>query len=194
MTKPHLARKSLPKRGDKHFARSRLTNGKDLLPGIDGRSTWARLMRDVNTNMMNHLGGEDYATEPQRLLVRRVAAFEAELIHLETAFSLARAAGRAPEASDLDLYSRGQRTTPPPRGDRLGSRAKGRHTELAAIHQCTGGRGMNDLRPWFAGASSKLELASHGEACHPRRYQPKTRIVVRPPRRGTRFLSGFGQR
>lgn len=90
-----------PKKG-----RSRLTNGRDLLPGVDGRSTWARLLRDVISAMYAHLGGEDLASEPQRMLVRRVACFEAELCHLEFAFAQARAEGRAPEAAELDLYSR----------------------------------------------------------------------------------------
>jgi hypothetical protein len=90
-----------PKKG-----RSRLTNGRDLLPGIDQRSTWVRLLRDVISAMYAHLGGEDLASEPQRMLVRRVACFEAELCHLEFAFAQARAEGRAPEAADLDLYSR----------------------------------------------------------------------------------------
>jgi hypothetical protein len=90
-----------PKKG-----RSRLTNGRVLLPGVDGRSTWARLLRDVVSAMYAHLGGEDLASEPQRMLVRRVACFEAELCHLEFAFAQARAEGRTPEAADLDLYSR----------------------------------------------------------------------------------------
>src|SRR4029453_14795041 len=90
-----------PKKG-----RSRLTNGRDLLPGVDGRSTWARLLRDVISAMFAHLGGEDLASEPQRMLVRRVACFEAELCHLEFAFAQARAEGRVPDAADLDLYSR----------------------------------------------------------------------------------------
>jgi hypothetical protein len=56
--------------------------------------------------MMAHLGGEDYASEPQRMLSRRVAALEAELIHLEDGFARCRSEGRAPDAADLDLYSR----------------------------------------------------------------------------------------
>ena len=102
-----LARKNPPQPGDKRYTHSRLTNGRgDLLPSIDGRSTWARLMRDVIGSMMNHLGGEDYATEPQRMLVRRVAAFEAELVFLEDGFARTRSEGGAPDPVDLDLYSR----------------------------------------------------------------------------------------
>ena len=86
--------------------KSRLTNGRALLPGIDSRSTWARLLRDVVSSLHSHLGGEELLTEPQRMLVRRIACFEAELCHLEFSFAKARTEGRAPEAADLDLYSR----------------------------------------------------------------------------------------
>jgi hypothetical protein len=101
-----LARKNRPQPGDKRYVHSRLTGRGDLLPSIDGRSTWARLMRDVIGSMTNHLGGDDYVTEPQRMLVRRVAAFEAELVHLEDVFARCRSEGHAPDPPDLDLYSR----------------------------------------------------------------------------------------
>lgn len=87
-------------------ARSRVTNGVGLLPSVDGRSSWARIMRDTLSAMLTHLGGADLASEPQRMLARRVAALEAELIHLEDKFARARAEGREPNAADLDLYSR----------------------------------------------------------------------------------------
>ena len=63
-------------------------------------------MRDTIQSMLTHLGGEDYASEPQRMLSRRVGAFEAELIHLEDKFARARAEGREPVTADFDLYSR----------------------------------------------------------------------------------------
>ena len=87
-------------------ARARITNGSDLLPTVDGRSIWARLMRDTLNAMLNHMGGEDNASEPQRMLARRVAAFEAELIHLEDSFARTRTEGGTPDVADLDLYSR----------------------------------------------------------------------------------------
>lgn len=40
------------------------------------------------------------------MTIRRAAALEVELVHLEGTFAEARAAGRAPDAADLDLYSR----------------------------------------------------------------------------------------
>jgi len=45
-------------------------------------------------------------SEPERMTIRRAAALEVELVHLESTFAEARAAGRAPDAADLDLYSR----------------------------------------------------------------------------------------
>jgi len=101
-----LARKNRPQPGDKRYTHSRLTNGHALLPGVDGRSTWARLMRDVIGAMTAHLGGEENVTEPARMLCRRIAAFEAELVHLEDGFARTRSEGRAPDPPDLDLYSR----------------------------------------------------------------------------------------
>jgi hypothetical protein len=63
-------------------------------------------MRDTLTAMLAHLGGEDYASEAQRMLARSVAAMEAELIHLEDKFASQRIVGEEPDASDLDLYTR----------------------------------------------------------------------------------------
>jgi hypothetical protein len=63
-------------------------------------------MRDCVLAMHAHLGGECNISEPQRMLSRRVAAFEAELVHLEDKFARARSKGKAPSKDDLDLYSR----------------------------------------------------------------------------------------
>ena len=92
--------------GAKLQGRARITNGNDVLPTVDGRSIWARIMRDTMGAMYLHCGGEDNISEPTRMLSRRVGAFEAELIHLEDKFARARAEGREPEHADLDLYSR----------------------------------------------------------------------------------------
>jgi hypothetical protein len=86
--------------------RSRITNGSDLLPTVDGRSVWARLMRDTLTAMVQHCGGPNHVTEPMRLMARRVAALEAELIFLEDRFAGLRAEGAAPKPHELDLYGR----------------------------------------------------------------------------------------
>lgn len=88
------------------LARSRLTNGSELLPDVDGRSTWARLFRDILEAMEAHVGGADKQTEPERLIFRRVAALEAELVAMESRFANLRMEGKPPSAGELDLYSR----------------------------------------------------------------------------------------
>jgi hypothetical protein len=77
-----------------------------LLPSIDGRSTWARIMRDTYSAMISHAGGADYVPETKRLLARRIAAIESECVHLEDKFALAHARGGEPAVSDLELYGR----------------------------------------------------------------------------------------
>jgi hypothetical protein len=62
---------SLLKAGLKPEAQSRVTNGKDLLPGVDGRSAAMRRYRDVHAQLL-----ADLATPPseaQKHLVRRAA-------------------------------------------------------------------------------------------------------------------------
>ena len=90
----------------KSHARSRIGNGSALLPHVDGRSVWARLMRDTYTAILSHCGGADYISETKRMSARRIAALEAELVHLEDKFARARADGAQPDAADLDLYGR----------------------------------------------------------------------------------------
>jgi hypothetical protein len=86
--------------------RSRITNGNQLLPSVDGRSIWARLFRDTYAALVAHCGGPDCVSETMRATARRAAAIEAELVHLEDSFALARQNDRAPPTNDLDLYGR----------------------------------------------------------------------------------------
>ena len=83
-------------------ARSRISNGSSILPGVDGRSCWARRLRDLIDLHLSDLGGEDAASEAERSIIRRAACLTVELEHLELAFALAGAA--TPE--QLDLYQR----------------------------------------------------------------------------------------
>ena len=56
-------------------ARSAIANGSRLfLENVDGRSAEARRFRDVLGDLVQHLGGADVATEPQKHLARRAAA------------------------------------------------------------------------------------------------------------------------
>lgn len=83
-------------------ARSAVTNGSRLLPGVDGRSVWVRRCRDVIALHVSDLGGAETISEAERSIVRRAAVLTTELERLEQRFALA---GEA-SADDLDLYQK----------------------------------------------------------------------------------------
>ena len=58
----------------KPTARSRITNGADILPAIDGRSIFARRYRDIAAAIVSDQGGLDRLSEARLQLVRRFAA------------------------------------------------------------------------------------------------------------------------
>lgn len=58
----------------KAAARSRVTNGRELLPGIDGRSATARRYRDILAALATDQGGTDHLSEARAQLCRRFAA------------------------------------------------------------------------------------------------------------------------
>jgi hypothetical protein len=72
------------------------------LPGVDGRSTWVRRLRDLIEAHVGDLGGDDRISEAERSIVRRAATLTVELERLEAKFAVA---GEAAPA-DLDLYQR----------------------------------------------------------------------------------------
>ncbi len=55
-------------------AASRVTNGKETLPGVDGRSTVARRYHDICAAIATDQGGADRMSEARLQLVRRFAA------------------------------------------------------------------------------------------------------------------------
>jgi hypothetical protein len=56
-------------------ARSAVANGSRYSSiGVDGRSAEARRFRDVLADLVDHLGGVEWASEPQKHLARRAAA------------------------------------------------------------------------------------------------------------------------
>jgi hypothetical protein len=85
----------------KRTHRARETNGK-LLPSVDGRSVWARRLRDLIEMHLSDLGGEDRVSEAEKSIVRRASTLEVELERLEAKFAQAGEASR----EDLDMYSR----------------------------------------------------------------------------------------
>jgi len=59
---------------DDKARKSRITNGRDLLPNIDGRSVFARRYRDIASALLVDQGGEDCCSESRKQLIRRFAA------------------------------------------------------------------------------------------------------------------------
>lgn len=64
--------------------RSRVTNGADLLPGIDGRSAVARRYRDILAALASDQGGADRMSEARAQLCRRFAALAVQAEALES--------------------------------------------------------------------------------------------------------------
>ncbi len=58
----------------KAVARSRVTNGVDVLPNVDGRSLIARRYRDVAAQIVADMGGIERCSEARLQLIRRFAA------------------------------------------------------------------------------------------------------------------------
>jgi hypothetical protein len=88
---PKLARR-------KPEARSRVGNGKTLLPLVDGRSATARRFKDLVEDIAADLGGKDHLSEGQRQLIRRAAMLSAESERMEAL------AARGEAEFDIDLY------------------------------------------------------------------------------------------
>jgi hypothetical protein len=82
-------------------ARSKISNGY-LLPGVDGRSTWMRRLRDLISLHLADMGGEAAVSEAQKSIIRRPCTLTVELERLELVFALA---GEA-KPEQIDLYQR----------------------------------------------------------------------------------------
>ena len=85
----------------KATARSSTTNGA-ILPGIDGRSTWARRLRDLMAIHVADLGGDENTSEGERAIIRRACTLIVELEQMEQQFARSEGA----DAGLLDLYQR----------------------------------------------------------------------------------------
>lgn len=70
----------------KAAARSRVTNGSSL-GAMDGRSRWARRLRDLIELYSNDLGGDEGLSSMQRSIIRRAATLTVELERAEDGFA-----------------------------------------------------------------------------------------------------------
>jgi hypothetical protein len=81
--------------------RSTITNGRELLPGVDGRSAWVRRVKDLIALHASDLGGQDYMSEAKLSMIRRAAVLTSELEQLELKFALGEA-----DTKLLETYQR----------------------------------------------------------------------------------------
>jgi hypothetical protein len=82
--------------------RSRVANGSEHLPGVDGRSAWVRRCKELIADHIADLGGEANTSAAERSLIRRASVMTVELERLEVKFATA---GEA-SPDDLELYQR----------------------------------------------------------------------------------------
>ncbi|MCJ2052797.1 hypothetical protein [Methylobacterium sp. J-070] len=73
-----------------------------MLTIADGRSAWARRMRDLMALHLSDLGGEAAVSAAEKSIIRRAATLTVELERMEERFATD---GEA-DADALDLYSR----------------------------------------------------------------------------------------
>jgi hypothetical protein len=69
--------------------KSRVANGSALLSDTDGRSVWARRLKEIIADHLGDLGGVDNCSSAERSLIRRASTLSVELERLETAFATA---------------------------------------------------------------------------------------------------------
>jgi len=86
--------------------KSRITNSNGLLPTIDGRSTWARRLRDLINQHVNDVGGIDLVSTAELSLIRRAATITIELERLELRFH----SNNGATFPELDAYQRSANT------------------------------------------------------------------------------------
>lgn len=69
-------------------ARSRVTNGHELLPGVDGRSLQARRYQDLVANLVSDAGGIEVIAEARLQLIRRFSALAVLAENLEAKIAM----------------------------------------------------------------------------------------------------------
>lgn len=87
---------------DPRKGKSRVTNGLARLPEVDGRSVWARRLKDLVSLHVQDLGGPGAVSAGELNIIRRAATLTIALEQLEASFA---ENGNAP-IDQLDLYQR----------------------------------------------------------------------------------------
>src|ERR1019366_3870148 len=71
----------------KSHAKSRVSNGKDILPNVDGRSVVARRYRDISNSIFTDQGGVERCSEARQQLIRRFSACSVIAEQMEAALA-----------------------------------------------------------------------------------------------------------
>jgi hypothetical protein len=71
-----------------------------------GMTAWKRSVRRTSQAMADHLGGADFISEPESLVIRRIAVFEAEMNLMEEKIAQDRQQNIQVDEKFIDLYSR----------------------------------------------------------------------------------------
>jgi hypothetical protein len=82
--------------------RSKVANGKVLIPGVSGHSVWVRRAKEIIADAISDAGGEDNVSAAERSLIRRSATLTVELERLEAQF----ATSEQSDPAALDLYQK----------------------------------------------------------------------------------------
>ena len=85
-----MVKKKKQELANKGVAKSAVSNGKDLLKGVDGRSSLARRYRDVMEALIADQGGPAALSEVRRQLIRRFSACAVLAEDLSPSLSMAR--------------------------------------------------------------------------------------------------------
>jgi len=85
-------------------ARTKVTSGRQLLPGIDNRCYWVRRVRDIIDRHTTDLGGDDALSEAERSIIKRAATLVCEAERMERRFAQVPENGSVPLA-ELHTYS-----------------------------------------------------------------------------------------
>ena len=86
--------------------RSGISNGSMLFPDVDHRSAWMRRLRDLISDHVSDLGGEDMISSSEAILIRRASMLTLQLEMIESRWATEREGEAGPKS--LQLY---QRTT-----------------------------------------------------------------------------------
>jgi hypothetical protein len=81
--------------------RSAITNNASFVPDTDGRSAWMRRLRDLISAHTTDLGGDDYISEAERVLVRRASMITLQLELMEHVWAVEREGQAGPKSIQL---------------------------------------------------------------------------------------------